>query len=200
MLSLTHTRQTQHLYLSLPGRTVTANPRSNAGQQSESVLFASRDTISMTLFSSVEESNRLAIDRVIEQINEHLAETPGFVPIEQVKPADTTPEKTATFIVTATTSFFAAYSENHSEKSGKALLDGFLGLIRPAIEEGFRQAREILLGLDALNDDIGAGIDQTFELIQQKLDDFHADQLQRLEEIAIEQSNGETAVGSEEME
>lgn len=87
---------------------------------------------------------------------------------------DFSPEAVSDRIVTFATSFLGAYLENHAEQPQDEAVSGFQQLIRDAIEEGFRQARDILASLSALSPQVGGIIDRTFELTMAKLDAFFA--------------------------
>jgi hypothetical protein len=48
--------------------------------------------------------------------------------------------------------------------------------IKGGIEKGFKEARDILEGLQVLGGDVAANIDKTYELVMKGLDDFVAKQ------------------------
>ena len=56
-------------------------------------------------------------------------------------------------------------------------VSSFMLKIGDAIDQGFKEASDILSGLKVLEGDIAAGVDQTYELIQQKLAQFAQDKL-----------------------
>ncbi|MBF0622872.1 MAG: DUF5610 domain-containing protein [Magnetococcales bacterium] len=141
------------------------------------------DVVSVTAFVDIERANETMIDKIVAQLNAHLEESEGFQPIEDLNPADHTPEKTAEFIVASATGFFSAYTENHSDEESQAVLDGFVGLIRGAINEGFRQARSILQGMDVLNGSIKGGVDLTQRLVNEGLDKFYQDQIAMFQDV-----------------
>ncbi|MBE7561029.1 DUF5610 domain-containing protein [bacterium] len=87
---------------------------------------------------------------------------------------DYSPEAVADRIVGFATGFLGAYLENHADEPQDEAVSAFQQLIRDAIEEGFRQARDILNSLSALSPEIGGVIDETFQLTMQKLDEFFA--------------------------
>ncbi len=51
-------------------------------------------------------------------------------------------------------------------------LSGFMDVIGGAIDQGFKEATDILSGLKVLEGDIKAGVDETYSLVQQGLQAF----------------------------
>lgn len=139
--------------------------------QSQSAL--SVDAVSLSSASRIANANREMVDKIIADLNERIGELPGFEGIENLDSADHTPEATADRIVAFATGFFPSYAERHAEEGEQAQLDGFMELIKGGIEEGFRQARDILEGLDVLNGQVKEGVDSTFDLVMQGLDTFY---------------------------
>lgn len=88
------------------------------------------------------------------------------------------PENTAQRIVDFARSFFPAYGDNHADEHDPTKLqDDFTKMMRDAIEQGFKEARAILG--DFYEQDtpgfITDTIDQTYDLVQQKLDALFGD-------------------------
>jgi len=133
----------------------------------------SMDSVSLSSASRIANANQEMIDKIIADLNERIGELPGFEGIENLNPADHTPEATANRIVTFATSFLPSYADRHADDGEQTQLDGFMDLIRGGIEEGFRQARGILEGLDVLNGNVKQGVDSTYDLVMQGLDSFY---------------------------
>ena len=87
---------------------------------------------------------------------------------------DYSPDAVAGRIVDFATGFLGNYLDNHKDQNQSDAVDGFEKLIRDAIDEGFRQARDILNSLSALSPEIGDTIDQTYQSVLDKLDAFFA--------------------------
>lgn len=85
---------------------------------------------------------------------------------------DFSPEAVSERILSFATAFFPNYQDNHPDSPQEEQLGGFLDLIRDAIDQGFREARDILEGLEVLQGGIKDNVDRTYELIQQGLDSF----------------------------
>ncbi|NGZ27324.1 MAG: hypothetical protein G8345_10615, partial [Magnetococcales bacterium] len=69
----------------------------------------------LTISDPVAFANRVLQDKVVDQLNAYLAETPNTELIGDLDPNRVTPEGTAKFIVDMATSFYGAYAENHKE-------------------------------------------------------------------------------------
>jgi len=98
---------------------------------------------------------------------------------------DFSPEATATRIVDFATSFYSAYQMNHESDEGGAKLEGFVTLIKGAVEEGFAGARELLGGFSEMSKEVEDDIDETFDLTMKGIDAF-ADEQRQLEAQAEE--------------
>lgn len=124
--------------------------------------------------SSKDEPLALVLRSAIEKINELLAPELGSDAIQSAVDSglDVSPEATAERIVNLSTAFFSAFREQHAEESDEEALTGFLTIIREGIDRGFSEAREILDGLQVLSGDIAENIDNTYELVQEKLQAF----------------------------
>lgn len=94
---------------------------------------------------------------------------------------DFSPEAVAERIVSFATAFFPNFQDNHPDSAQEEQLGGFLDLIRDAIDQGFKEARDILEGLQVLQGDIKDNVDRTYELIQQGLNSFEQRQREAFE-------------------
>ncbi|WP_342113895.1 DUF5610 domain-containing protein, partial [Pseudoduganella sp. OTU4001] len=112
----------------------------------------------------------------ITSINEQLEADFGPDAIQNAASQDNSPEATAGRIVSLSTAFFSAFQQQHSELEGDDALNRFMETIKGGIEKGFKEARDILQGLQVLGGDIASNIDKTYELVQKGLDDFVANQ------------------------
>ena len=116
----------------------------------------------------------LLLKTAIENLNEALKPEFGDNALQNAQGQDNTPEGTAGRIVSLSTGFFDAFKQQHGgDDDGKTLKD-FMATIRRGVEQGFKEAREILKGLNVLNGDIAANIDKTYELVQKGYADFEA--------------------------
>ncbi len=85
---------------------------------------------------------------------------------------DVSPEATADRIVGFALGLKGIYSRQNSELSDKELMAGFETEIRRGISDGFGHARGVLGDLDLLSGQVQDNVDATWELVQQKLQDY----------------------------
>ncbi len=95
---------------------------------------------------------------------------------------DTSPEATAQRIVDFSTSFLEAFKSNNMSLGALEQLDGFVSLIKEAIEKGFEEAGQILGGIGQVPEEVQGGIDQTFDLVMKGIDEFAEKQRSALAE------------------
>jgi hypothetical protein len=98
--------------------------------------------------------------------------------------ADRSPSATAKLIVDFAVGFFAQFKANHSEEGDNAQIEGFVDLVKGAVEAGFSDAREILGKIGNISGDIEADIDETFQLAMKGIDDFAEEQRGVLQGLA----------------
>jgi hypothetical protein len=148
-----------------------------AGSEPEAEVKKS-DSISVSVEGVTAYVNQALRDKALTELNRLLQLADGEAkPIEELDPAEHTPEKTSDFIVSMSTSFFDSYSEGHPELEQQGLLDGFIDVVSGGIKRGLEEARDLLEGLDVLNGLVEEGVDTTDSLIWEKLDQFYADKL-----------------------
>ncbi|NIA14800.1 MAG: hypothetical protein GWP08_12050 [Nitrospiraceae bacterium] len=87
---------------------------------------------------------------------------------------DTSAEATANRIADFALSAFDKWSKNHSEAGGEEARQQFADFIGGAIAQGISEARDILSALDSLSPEVDSNIDSTWQIIQQRLQDFVA--------------------------
>jgi len=140
-------------------------------KQLDAAILQSNADVSL---SSGNESLSLLYKTAIEGINDVLKETMGENAIEATYQSglDVSPEATAERIVSLSTSFFGAYSEQHPELSLEDALVQFIDVIKGGIDQGFTEARDILDALQVLDGDIASNIDTTYDLVQTGLTAF----------------------------
>lgn len=144
---------------------------------------SARSLMNAAILSAQQEVNLSAADEpmvllyraAIEAINEELAPTQGEQAIQRLadEGVDTSPEATAKRIVDFATQFFGVYQSQNQSQSFDEQLDGFMSVIGGAIDQGFKEARDILSGLKVLEGDIAAGVDKTYSLVQDGLKAFY---------------------------
>ncbi|AEG12844.1 hypothetical protein Sbal183_0682 [Shewanella baltica OS183] len=136
----------------------------------QAILSAQQDVN----IKSGDQSMTLLYRAAIESINKELAPTMGENAIQTAydNGVDTSPEATADRIVSFATQFFSIHQQQNSGMSLSDQLDSFMGIIGGAIDNGFKEAKDILSGLKVLQGDIADGVDKTYGLVQEGLQAF----------------------------
>lgn len=98
----------------------------------------------------------------------------GGAPVADAGGVDNSPEATAQRILSFATGFYESFKAQHGDMQQPAMTDHFLDVIKGGIEQGFKEAREILQGLGVLQGTVASNIDKTYELIQKGLAEFRA--------------------------
>lgn len=153
-------------------------------QFNASILKASMEVS----ISSKNEPMQLLLKTVVTKLNEVLKDQLGDNAIQNAVSQDNTPEGTAGRIVSLSTGFFEAFKAQHPGEDQAKLVDRFLETIKKGVDQGFKEARDILQGLDVLKGDIASNIDRTYELVQKKLEDFRSSALGQ--QTSVAQSSG----------
>lgn len=154
----------------------TVEPRSKQAQAraqlNQSILQAS---LSVSI-NSQNEPLALLYKTAIDSLNETLKTDFGENAIQNAASQDNTPEGTAGRIVSLSTAFFDAYKAQHPEQDQDTVLKNFMTTIRGGFERGFKEAKDILSGLNVLNGDIASNIEKTYDLVLKGYADFAAAQ------------------------
>jgi len=110
----------------------------------------------------------------VQKLNELLAPETGEAGLQGVAASgmDFSPEAVAERILSFATAGITSFRDRHTDQGGEEQLNGFMSLIRDAIDQGFQEARDILDGLGVLQGDISANTDRTYQLIQDGLNRF----------------------------
>lgn len=122
----------------------------------------------------------LLLKSALTGINEALRGQFGDNAIQNAMGQDNTPEGTAGRIVSLSTAFYGAYQKQHAGEDPEQMLTNFMATIKGGMEQGFKEARDILTGLNVLNGDIAGNVDKTYELVQKGYADFEAAQRKAL--------------------
>src|SRR5450830_912251 len=137
-------------------------------QLNASILQASLEVS----ISSQNDPLSLVYKSAIENLNDILKPELGDNAIQKASTQDNSPEATAGRILSFIKSAYAMYSQNNKDDDQGASLDKFMSLIQTGVDLGFKEARNILSGLDVLNGDIASNIDKTYELLKKGMADF----------------------------
>jgi len=116
----------------------------------------------------------LLFKTALEGINDVLRPELGDNAIQKAYESglDVSPEATSDRIVQMSTAFFDAYYSTRQDMPLDEALESFVKVIGDGIDQGFKEARDILGGLKVLEGDIASNIDKTYDLVQQGLQSF----------------------------
>lgn len=118
----------------------------------------------------------------ITGINEALRAELGENAVQNAAKKDNSPEATADRIVGLATGFFEAFKKQQPGMEDDEKLQKFMETVKSGVEQGFKEARDILKGLNVLGGDIATNIDKTYELVMKGFSDFAARAAQPKEE------------------
>ena len=122
----------------------------------------------------------LLLKTAITGINDLLKPEFGENAIQNAASQDNTAEGTSGRIVSLSTGFYEAYKQQHSGEDEATVLKNFMTTIRSGFEQGYKEASDILQGMNVLNGDVASGIGKTYELVQKGYADFEAAQNSRI--------------------
>lgn len=146
-------------------------PRVQARQQLNASIVQSSMSVAI---GSGNEPLALLYKSALTGINEALAPQFGPNAVQNAAGQDNTPEGTAGRIVSLSTAFFDAYKAQHKGEDEEVVLQKFMDTIQGGVNQGFKEARGILSGLQVLQGDIAGNIDKTESLVAKGLQDFAA--------------------------
>ncbi|ASF15736.1 DUF5610 domain-containing protein [Shewanella xiamenensis] len=173
--SSTHSKYAENAANSDKTKNVDATSKQTAQQTSKQLMnqaiLSAQEDVSL---KSGDQSMTLLYRAAIEAINKELAPSMGENAIQTAydNGVDTSPEATADRIVSFATQFFSVHQQQNSNMSFDEQLDSFMTIIGGAIDNGFKEARDILSGLKVLQGDIADGVDKTYGLVQEGLQAF----------------------------
>ncbi|WP_046351419.1 DUF5610 domain-containing protein [Janthinobacterium sp. B9-8] len=144
-----------------------ANIRAQTNQQ---ILQASLQVS----ISSGDKPMQLLFRSAIDKINEVLQPEFGDDAIKNAMGQDNSPEGTAGRIVALSTGFYEAFAKQRPGQDPEKIAEEFTKVIRGGVEQGFKEAKEILKSLQVLDGTIASNVEKTYELVQKGLDDFLA--------------------------
>jgi hypothetical protein len=134
------------------------------------ILSASLDVS----ISTGDKSMQLLYKTAIDNINQILKPEFGDNAIQAKASEDQSPDATAGRIVSLSTAFFDKFMEQRPGMDKATAAQQFRDVLSKGIDQGFSEARNILNGLNVLSGDIASNVDKTYELVQNKLNDFFA--------------------------
>ncbi len=135
----------------------------------------------------------LLLKAAITGINDLLKPEFGDNAIQNAVGQDNTAEGTSGRIVSLSTGFYEAFKQQHAGEDEGAVLKNFMTTIRSGFEQGYKEASDILQGMNVLNGDVASGISKTYELVQKGYADFEADQNSRISGSGTQPASAESS-------
>ena len=174
----------------LPDVSATNASTTSAAKQNEKIptQAEARSQLNAAIVtSSFEQTNNtgneplaLLLKTAITGINDLLKPEFGENAIQNAASQDNTAEGTSGRIVSLSTGFYEAYKQQHTGEDEATVLKNFMTTIRGGFEQGYKEASDILQGMNVLNGDVASGIGKTYELVQKGYADFEAAQSSRI--------------------
>jgi hypothetical protein len=147
------------------------SPAAKAKAQLNASIVQASLTVSL---NSSNDPLSVVLKTALTGINEALKDDFGDNAIQNAASQDNTPEGTASRIVSLSTAFYEAFKQQHKGEDEGEVLNKFVETLQKGVDQGFKEARELLDGLKVLNGDIASNIDKTYDLVRQGYTDFIA--------------------------
>lgn len=163
--------KSQLTQLTNPKQTATAYDHTQAKKQQNSAIVRSQLEVSLKMG---DEPIALLYKTALSAINEVLDPTLETRPIQTAydNQVDVSPEETAKRIVSLATGFFHAFEQQNKNITAEESLEKFMSIISSGIDQGFKDARDILESLSVLDGKIATDIDSIYDLVQEGLKHF----------------------------
>ena len=145
------------------------SPAAKAKAQLNASIVQASLTVSL---NSSNEPLSVVLKTALTGINEALKGDFGDNAIQNATSQDNTPEGTASRIVSLSTAFYDAFKQQHKGEDEGEVLNKFIETLQKGVDQGFKEARDVLDGLKVLNGDVASNIDKTYDLVKQGYADF----------------------------
>jgi len=123
---------------------------------------------------SDQEAMNIVAERAIEKLRAVVTDAREQLGIPEGAVSDTSPEATARRIPDFALGAFEHYRKNHPGLGEEEARQQFVDFIGGTISQGIEEARGIITALQALTPGVEDNINTTFDLIQERLNDFAA--------------------------
>lgn len=138
----------------------------------------------------------LLLKAAITGINDLLRPEFGDNAIQNAASQDNTAEGTSGRIVSLSTGFYEAFKQQHTGEDEAVVLKNFMATIRGGFEQGYKEASDILQGMNVLNGDVASGVSKTYELVQKGYADFEAAQSSRISAASTQAAAAESSTNT----
>ena len=138
-------------------------------------LRISKSTDSLSLGNdpiSNDKAMGIVLERAMDKLRSVVSDAKKALGISDTDQIDTSAEATGNRIADFALGAFDKWSANHKEVTGDEAKKQFIDFIGSAVKQGISEARSILTSLSALSSDVNTNIDKTWEVIQNRFNDF----------------------------
>ena len=133
------------------------------------------DTVSLGSQSiSTQDAAQVIVDKALEKLRQVVGDARAALGLTEDSPLDTSPEATANRILNFALGSFEHFVDNHPELEVDEARQAFAELIGDAIDQGIREAREILDALNAVTPEVESLIDSISSIVHERLEAFAA--------------------------
>jgi len=123
---------------------------------------------------TTEESMQIVVERAMDKLRSVVSDARAALGIPEDTEIDTSAEATGNRIADFALGAFDKWSKNHSGLADEDARKQFADFIGGAIQQGISEARGILGSLNALTGEVDTNINSTWDVIQNRLNDFVA--------------------------
>ena len=134
-------------------------------QSSDSLVLGSESI-------SNDQAMGIVLERAMDKLRSVVSDAKKALGISETDTIDTSAEATGNRIADFALGAFEKWSANHKEVTGDEAKKQFIDFIGSAVKQGISEARNILTSLNALSSDVSTNIDKTWEVIQNRFNDF----------------------------
>jgi len=121
---------------------------------------------------SNDQAMKVVLERSMEKLRAVVSDAKKALGMSEGAVIDTSPDATAQRITDFALGAFEKWRGNHDGLADDEARKQFADFIGGAIGQGIDEARGILSALNALSPEISSNIDKTYDIIQQRLNDF----------------------------
>ncbi len=121
-----------------------------------------------------DQAMQVVLNRAMDKLRSVVSDAKSALGISEDTVIDTSPEATGGRIADFAIGAFSSWLKNHQGLADEDARTQFADFIGGAVQQGITEARGILSSLNALNGDVSSNIDKTWEVVQNRLNDFVA--------------------------
>jgi len=125
---------------------------------------------------SPDQAMNVVVERALDRLRAVVDDARTALGLPDNAPLDTSPEATGNRIADFALGAFGKWRERHKDLADDEARTQFVDFIGAAVQQGIAEARNILGSLNALNPEVNANIDKTWDVVQQRFNKFLANE------------------------